>query len=142
VLFVYGVILSDKEGPMAVVAGTALGLGGGAAVGFALYLGLLKVSARHLFGVTSTLLALLASGMAAQAAGYLVAAGALPGIIDPLWDSSWLLSNDAVMGRLLSVLVGYQDHPSALQVLTYAATLAAILGLAKRIEKTATVARA
>ena len=100
-----------------------------------LYLGLLKVSAKHLFGVTSGLLSLLAAGLGAQAAGYLVAAGALPGIIDPLWDTSWLLSQDGVAGRLLSVLVGYQDHPSAMQVMAYAATLGLIITAAKIAER-------
>jgi high-affinity iron transporter len=88
---------------------------------------LLKISTRHLFGVTSLLLALLASGMAAQAAGYLVAAGALPALVDPLWDSSWLMSQEGLAGRVLSVLIGYQERPSAMQALFYAGTLGVIL---------------
>jgi high-affinity iron transporter len=138
VLFIYGVVLSQPDSALDVVLGGALGLAGGVLVGAALYLGLLKVSARHLFGVTSWLLALLASGMAAQAGGYLVAAGVLPGLIDPLWDSSGLLSQDGVAGRLLSVLIGYQDRPSATQAIIYGLTLAVILGFAKRAERTPT----
>ena len=131
VLFVYGVALSQSHTALELVAGSALGLAAGAAVGAALYLGLLKVSAKHLFGVTGALLALLASGMAAQAAGYLVAAGALPAILDPLWDSSWLLDQSSTVGRLLSVLVGYQDHPSATQVIAYLLTLSVILSFGR-----------
>lgn len=127
VLFIYGVALSQSEQGLDILLGAALGLAGGAAVGALLYLGLLRISAKHLFAVTGWLLALLASGMAAQAAGYLVAAGLLPGLVDPLWNSASILSQEGPVGRLLSVLIGYQDHPSATQAIFYLATLVVIL---------------
>lgn len=133
VLFVYGIALSQPETWMDIAAGVVLGLAGGALVGALLYLGLLKISARHLFSVTSLLLALLASGMAAQAAGYLVSAGALPALIDPLWDSSWLLSQKGVAGRVFSVLVGYEERPSAMEALFYAGTLGGILLASRQV---------
>lgn len=132
VLFVYGVALSQPESWLSISAGVVAGLAGGTLVGGMLYLGLLKISARHLFSVTSLLLALLASGMAAQAAGYLVETGALPALIDPLWDSSWLMTQDGIAGRVLSVLIGYQERPSAMQALFYAGTLGGILILSHR----------
>ena len=135
VLFVYGIALSQPESVLDITAGVLIGLAGGVMVGALLYLGLLKISTRHLFGVTSLLLALLAAGMAAQAAGYLVAAGALPALVDPLWDSSWLMSQEGLAGRVLSVLIGYQERPSAMQALFYAGTLGVIL-LASRKAKT------
>lgn len=131
VLFVYGIALSQPESTFSIAMGVLLGLAGGTVVGALLYFGLLKVSARHLFSVTSLLLTLLAAGMAAQASGYLVAAGALPALIDPLWDSSWLMAQDGVAGRVLSVLIGYQERPSAMQALFYLGTVAIILGTSR-----------
>ncbi|HVI52383.1 MAG TPA: FTR1 family protein [Candidatus Sulfotelmatobacter sp.] len=135
VLFVYGIALSQPESALDIALGVIVGLAGGGLVGALLYLGLLKISARHLFSVTSLLLTLLASGMAAQAAGYLVAAGTLPALIDPLWDSSWLMAQDGVAGRVLSVLIGYQERPSAMQALFYVGTLIVILAASRQASK-------
>src|SRR5262249_50692387 len=81
-----------------------------------------------LFAVTSWLILLLAAGMAAQAANYLVRAGLLPPLGRGLWDTSWLLSQDSLVGKLLHTLVGYVDRPSGIQLLAYIATLVIIGG--------------
>jgi len=67
--------------------------------------------------------------MAAQAAGFLVQADLLPTLRDPLWDTSGLLSQQSVLGNLLSVLVGYLDRPAGVQVFFYGITLTTILVL-------------
>jgi high-affinity iron transporter len=65
--------------------------------------------------------------MASQAAGKLVQADALPTLVDTVWDSSWLLSDDGWLGRTLHVLVGYTAQPSGIQLVFYAATLVLLL---------------
>jgi high-affinity iron transporter len=65
--------------------------------------------------------------MASQAARFLVQADVLPSLAAPLWNSSWLLDNGSVLGRLLHTLVGYDATPLGIQVIFYAATLALIL---------------
>ena len=69
--------------------------------------------------------------MAAQAAGFLVQADWLPSLRDPFWDTSGLLSQQSVLGNLLSVLIGYLDRPAGIQVLFYAVTLSTILVLSR-----------
>jgi high-affinity iron transporter len=72
------------------------------------------------------MITLLAAGMAAQAAGFLEQADLLPPLVQSLWDSSGIVAQNSILGRVLQTLVGYADHPSGMQILFYAATLAGI----------------
>jgi len=125
VLFLYG-IAAGGAGTAPMLAGGLLGLAGGAAIGALLYFGLLTIPTRHLFAVTGGLLLLLAAGMAAQAAGFLVQAGKLPALADPIWDTSAWLPEYGIVGQVLHALMGYVDHPSGMQVLFFLATGAGI----------------
>lgn len=127
VLFLYGLLASGGRGGLA--AGAVAGLAAGAAVGVLLYFGLLRIPLRHFFTVTGAIVLLLASGLAASAAGYLTQAGLLPPLVDRLWDSSWLLSENSLVGHMLHVLIGYSDRPMGIQMLFYAVTLVTILAL-------------
>jgi high-affinity iron transporter len=126
VLFGYG-MLAGGSTTGALVAGGVLGVVAGTAVGFALYFGLLRIPMRHFFTATNGLLVLLAAGLASAAAGYLVQADALPPLVDTLWDSSWLLSDQSMLGHTLHVLIGYTAQPSGVQIVFYAATVALLL---------------
>jgi high-affinity iron transporter len=126
VLFGYG-MLAGGSSSAALLLGGALGVVAGAGVGLALYLGLLRIPVRHFFAATNGLLVLVAAGLASAAAGYLVQADAVPSLVDTLWDSSWLLADDSLVGRSLHVLVGYTAQPSGVQMLFYAVTAAVLL---------------
>ena len=126
VLFGYGLVAQGSSvGELAV--GGGLGLVLGTALGFALYFGLLKIPVRHFFSATNALLVLLAAGLASSAAGKLVQADALPSLVDPLWDSSALLTDDSLFGQTLHILVGYTAQPSGMQMVFYALTAVALL---------------
>ncbi|MEO7252006.1 MAG: FTR1 family protein [Arenimonas sp.] len=126
VLFGYGVIAGGSSVASFMIGG-GLGLLLGIGVGFALYFGLLKIPMRHFFSATNGLLVLLAAGLASSAAGKLVQADAVPTLVDTLWDSSWLLSDDSLLGHTLHVLIGYTAQPSGIQIAFYVATVAALL---------------
>ena len=96
-----------------------------------LSLGLVRIPARALFGVTSLLITLLAAGMAAQCVAMPERAGIVEWLGTPLWDTSAILSEKSVAGRVLHTLVGYSDQPSELQFLAYALVALGILGLTK-----------
>ena len=134
VLFLYG-IAAGGAGATQMLAGGLLGLAGGAAVGALLYLGLLSIPARHLFAVTGWLLLLLAAGMAAQAAGYLVQAGKLPALADPLWDTSALIPGSGIVGQVLHALIGYVDRPSGMQVVFFLVVGIGIGVLTRRFDR-------
>jgi high-affinity iron transporter len=129
VLFLYGVAAAQGGGDLGMVAGGAAGLVLGALVCLLTYLGLITIPARYLFAVTSTLIALLAAGMAAQAIAFLQQANILTAFDETVWNTSWILSDSSLLGRALHTLIGYVDRPTAMQLIAYAATLAVILVL-------------
>lgn len=135
VLFGYGLVGSGNS-PGSVALGAVLGLVGGVAVGFAMYFGLLKIPMRHFFSATNGLLVLLAAGLASSAAGKLVQADALPTLVDTLWDTSWLLTDDSLLGKAMHVLVGYTAQPSGMEMLFYAITFT-LLVLGMRVSRPA-----
>lgn len=126
VLFGYGLMASGAS-MASLVGGGLIGLALGVAVGLALYFGLLKIPVRHFFSATNALLVLLAAGLASSAAGKLVQADVLPTLVDQLWDSSWLLTDESVIGNMMHVLVGYTAQPSGMQLVFYAGTVVLLL---------------
>jgi high-affinity iron transporter len=129
VLFLYGVLAAGTSGSSLFVGGL-LGLAAGAAFTALTYYGLLSIPTRYIFAVTSVLIALLAAGMAAQAVQYLDNAGVISVLGRRLWDSSGVLPQDGMLGRLLHTLIGYTDRPTELQLLAYLGTLALMAALA------------
>jgi high-affinity iron transporter len=125
VLFLYGIVATGTSGSSLLLGG-ALGIAAGAVLTALTYFGLLAVPTRHVFTVTTVLIALLAAGMAAQAVHFLDAAGVIDVLSNRLWDSSGFLPQDSLLGRLLHTLIGYTDRPTELQLVAYLATLAAI----------------
>jgi len=132
VLFLYGVAVAQQDSPGLMLSGGLIGLLSGAMVGLLMYRGLLRISSRYLFTVTTWMITLLAAGMAAQAAGFLTQADLLPPLVQSMWDTSDIVAQNSILGRVLQTLVGYADHPSGMQVLFYAATLAGIAVLMRR----------
>ena len=126
VLFLYGISVTGSTSLFEMIGGGALGLAGGAAAGLALYMGLLRIPVRWFFSVISLLVLLLAAGMAAQAARFLVQADLLPSLRSPLWDFSNVMPNESPVGAVLHGLVGYDAHPTGMQVLFYVAVAIAI----------------
>lgn len=126
VLFLYGIAVAQQDSPGLMLSGGMLGLLSGAIVGLLMYRGLLRISSRYLFTVTTWMITLLAAGMAAQAAGFLTQADLLPPLVQSMWDTSDIVAQNSVLGRVLQTLIGYADHPSGIQVLFYAITLVSI----------------
>jgi high-affinity iron transporter len=131
VLFLYGVAAAEGGAGLGMAVGGVIGLALGALVCFLTYRGLIVIPTRYLFAVTSTLIALLAAGMAAQAIAFLEQGAILTALDQTVWDTSWLLSDESILGRALHTLIGYVDQPTAMQLIVYAATLAVIAVLMK-----------
>jgi high-affinity iron transporter len=127
VLFLYGILAAGGTSVIAMMAGGTVGVLLGAALSALIYLGLLAVPAQRLFTVTTGLITLLAAGLAAQAVFFLQQADYLQGLATPLWDTSWLLGDDSILGRLLHTLIGYTATPDGAQLLAYALVIALML---------------
>lgn len=135
VLFLYGIGSQGGTSTAALLGGGALGVAAGAAVSALMYYGLLAIPAHRLFSVTAGLITLLAAGMAAQAILFLQQGGYFEFLTGTVWNTSWLLKQDSIVGRLLHTLVGYNDSPNGAQLVVYAATVISIM-LLTRIERT------
>jgi high-affinity iron transporter len=139
VLFLYGIFASGTSGS-ALLTGGLLGVAAGAAFTALTYYGLLAIPNRYIFSVTSWLIALLAAGMAAQSVQFLNNAGVVVVFDRTVWDTSWLLSDGSLFGKLLHTLIGYTERPTEIQLMTYIATLFAMF-LLMRLARPAPRAR-
>lgn len=129
VLFLYGLAAAGSGGLVNLLGGGTIGVAGGAIVGAGLYLGLLRIPSRHLFAVTSWMILLLAAGLASQGAFFLNQADVLPSLGNQIWDTSWLLTENSVPGRVLHVLIGYVARPAGIQLAFWAGTVIILLVL-------------
>jgi high-affinity iron transporter len=131
VLFLYGVVIASHDTGASLLIGGAAGLFLGVAICMLTYTGLLIIPPRHLFKVTSLLIAFMAAGMAAQSIAFLEQADIATGLGRTLWNTSALLPVSSVPGRVLHTLLGYTDAPTQLQAVVYLTTLLIIFGLMK-----------
>ncbi len=133
VLFLYGILASGTSG-VSIALGGLLGIVAGAAFTALTYFGLLAIPQRYIFSVTSWLIALLAAGMAASSVQFLNNAGLAEVLGNTVWDTSWILSEGSILGKLMHTLIGYTERPTELQLTVYIGTLFA-MGLLMRIAR-------
>jgi len=79
--------------------------------------------------------------MASQAAAFLLQADLLPPLGPSLWDTSFLLAEHSLAGRVLHTLIGYTAQPAGIQLVFYLATLVVIGGLMQIVGGAAPKAR-
>jgi high-affinity iron transporter len=130
VLFLYGILVSGESAFDLLLGGVA-GLALGVLLSALTFYGLVSIPPRRLFAVTSVLVTLLAAGLAAQCVAFLQQAGFAASLSQTLWDTSAILPDNSLLGRVLHTLIGYTDQPSLLQALTYGATIAAIVAMTR-----------
>jgi high-affinity iron transporter len=131
VLFLYGLVIAGGASTSGLVAGGLIGLALGCGVSTLTFLGLVRIPGRYLFGVTTVLITFLAAGLAAQSVVFLQQAGIVTVLEGTMWDTSAILSDSSLLGRVLHTLIGYTDQPSGMQLLVYSVTLIVIFGLTK-----------
>lgn len=131
VLFLYGLVLSSHESGLSLLLGGLLGVLLGAGLSALTYSGLAILPPRYLFKVTSILIAFMAAGMAAQCVAFLEQADIATALANVVWNTSWLVPDNSIVGRVLHTLLGYTGKPTELQLVAYLATLGTIFGLMK-----------
>jgi high-affinity iron transporter len=137
VLFLYGIAISTKSGLGPLMLGGALGVAAGGAISWLLYRGLVAIPLKRLFSVTGALVAVLAAGMAGQAAATLAGADIIPAWGWQVWDTSWLLPDGSWIGLSLHALAGYSDRPMGVQLAAYGVTLAVLLIAGRMLQEPA-----
>jgi high-affinity iron transporter len=132
--FLFGAARGIAEEGWSLLIGGLTGAAAALLVGGLLYFGLVRIPVKQLFSVAGWLLMLLAAGMVSQATWNLVAIEWLPPLVDTLWNSSSVLSQESILGEVLHVLMGYDDQPSGLQVIVFVVSLALLASLYYRLQ--------
>jgi high-affinity iron transporter len=131
VLFLFGIAAASQTSAASLAGGGAAGLALACALSWLLYRGLVAIPLRRLFSVTNALIALLAAGMAGQAAAVLHGADLLPGWGEQVWNTSAILADDSLLGRSLHALVGYSARPCGIQLAAWLGTLIGLAALSR-----------
>lgn len=136
VVFLYGTVSANSAGGadgrwMLILAGL-----GGFLAAFAtfwlLQMGGKLITWRRFFALTEALLLLLASALLMRGLDHLISLGALPPIMDPVWNSSWLLSDSSGLGKILADFAGYRAYPALTSVLFWVAYWVVVQFLLRR----------
>lgn len=109
------------------LAGSLLGLGTAALLGWSLFASIVRLDLGRFFKVTGFLLILFAAGLISHAAHEFIEIGWLPPLISHVWNLSTILSDQSIPGQVLSALFGYNASPSLMEVLAYLGYFAVIL---------------
>jgi len=115
--------------------GAVIGIVFALALGYAIFVGTMKVNLRTFFNVTGILLILFAAGLVAHGVHELEEAGVVPVVVEHVWDinppinadgSYPILHERGVVGSLLQALFGYNGNPSLIEVLSWLGYLAVV----------------
>jgi high-affinity iron transporter len=131
VVFLYGMSYAQQSmGDWASFSGAvALALALAGVTYYALQAGRYWLSWKHFFRVTEIMLLLLASALLLSAVDKMIGLGWLPAGIDPVWDTSSLLSESSRIGSIVSALTGYRAYPALTDLLVWGAFWLSIAGV-------------
>ncbi len=130
ILLIYGVSSASLSADEYII-GLAIGSISGFFAGTIIYMGLIKLAGRYIFRVSTVLLILIAAGLASEAAGILTSSGIIEFYREALWDTSWLVDNSSLVGKLLRITIGYDSKPNGMQLIFYFSTIALTLTMMK-----------
>lgn len=121
VLFLWGLFLQGGrfESIAPPVMGGLLGIGLGISMTWLFFKGFGHLDLRPFFRVSGIILIFMAAGMLSSGIGKLVTAGLVPPLIEPIWNTSWFLSERSFIGSLMAGIFGYRSSPSLVQAIFY-----------------------
>lgn len=118
ILLIYGASSAPLSASEYVI-GLVIGSISGFIVGVVIYTGLIKLAGKYIFKISTILLILIAAGLASEAAGILTSVGVIEIYRETLWDTSWLIDNNSILGKLLHITIGYDSKPNGMQIIFY-----------------------
>jgi len=108
------------------LAGTILGLGTSALLGWTLFATTVRLDLRRFFQVTGFLLILFAAGLVAHGVHEFNEVGWIPVVVEHVWDMNSIIDETSLPGELLKTLFGYNGNPSLTEVIAYFMYLAVV----------------
>ncbi|EMP56596.1 OFeT family iron transporter [Marinobacter santoriniensis NKSG1] len=133
VIFLYGMSYAQQsmQDWVSFTGAVALALALAGLTYYLLQAGRYWLSWKHFFRVTEIMLLLLASALLLSAIDKMIGLGWIPAGVDPLWDTSALLSDSSRLGGVISALTGYRAYPALTDVVAWVGFWAVIVGLFK-----------
>jgi len=116
--------------------GASAGIVAAILLGYAIFVGSMKINLKRFFNMTGILLILFAAGLVAYGVHELQEAKIIPTWVEHLWDINPsvnpdgtypLLHENGYVGSILKGLFGYNGNPSLLEVLSYVTYLGLVL---------------
>ncbi len=136
VVFLYGTVAAGQgrgERAMFALAGVT-GVVAALMTFWLLQLGGRFLTWRRFFRVTEVLLLLLASSLLIGGLDRLLSLGVLSPLVDPVWDTSWLLDDSRGLGKVLTDFAGYRAYPALTSVIVWLAYWLVVWTLLRRLE--------
>jgi high-affinity iron transporter len=127
VLFLFAAVTTSGS-RLAFTTGGILGLLAAGLLGYAIYKGTYRFNLRRFFSITSVALIFFAAGLLASGIHEFIEIGAMPSLIEHVWDMNGFIPGESTLGRFLTSLVGYNAAPSLTEIGSYMIYLAAVLG--------------
>jgi high-affinity iron transporter len=137
VVFLYGTVSaasagSGSESVTRLVLGGMAGFAAAMLTFWLLQLGGKLITWRRFFRLTEILLLLLAGSLLVGGLDHLISLGVMPTLMDPVWDSAWLLSDSAGLGKILADFAGYRAYPALSSLLCWIAYWLVVWALLRR----------
>jgi len=133
VVFLYGTVAAGQGAGMPALAGAGVaGLLAALGTFWLLQWAGKRFAWRLFFRLTEILLLCLAAALLVGGLDRLISLDAVPALIDPVWDSSWLLDDGTGPGKVLADFAGYRALPALTVVLAWAAYWAVAAALLRR----------
>ena len=139
VVFLYG-LGAERGGITNLPVVLLLGVGLAFLTFWVLQQGSRILSWRVFFRVSEVLLLLLAGALLVSGIEKLIALDILPGLIDPVWDTSRILDDSGRLGGLIASFTGYRARPALLPLLALALYWGTVLTFLNRVGKAPTKA--
>ena len=120
VIFLYGAGLAQNND---ILAFSAAALGGfvlAFLTFWALSRGTRYFSWQLFFRVSEILLLFLAAALLVDGVDHMIGLGWIPALVDPLWDSTFILDDSSRLGAIIAAFTGYRAHPALMLLLIYA----------------------
>ena len=102
-----------------ILAGTILGLGTAALLGYTIFATTVRLDLRKFFQVTGIMLILFAAGLVAHGVHEFNEVGWIPAIVEHIWDVNMIIDENSVAGLLMKTLFGYNGNPSLTEMIAY-----------------------
>ncbi len=108
-----------ESGAAETIGGSLLGLATAALFGWLLFACTWRQNLRWFFRVTSALLLFFAAGLIAKGVHEFNEIGWIPSVVDPVWNSASILTEQSLLGAVLKTLFGYSSHPTLTALAAY-----------------------